>query len=67
MLDSKTWDKLKKIDIEDAHKYMDSDSSSGEENVNEVGKVKPEQREEVVDDSSSDDPHDTVARIDRMA
>ena len=30
LLDQKTWDKLKKIDIEDAHKYMEPDSSDDE-------------------------------------
>lgn len=76
ILDKKTWDKLKKIDIEDAHKYMPDDFVSEDEEE----KLNPNERKyrfytdgadfekdskQESEDSGSED--EAIKKVDRMA
>jgi len=77
-LDKKTWDKLKQIDIDEAQAYMPDDSSSEEENLQELrykfhtdgGDDKfaaLDKKEGDDDDSDSISEDEAVTRVDRMA
>jgi len=52
MLDAKTWDKLKQIDIDEVHKYISESSSDNEneENINVPGLSKDLARLQAKDD-----------------
>lgn len=80
ILDKKTWDKLKQIDVEDLDKYIDmSDDDSEEEGKYDASlpglssslkklraKDDAEQRKNAGKDSDSDVSEDSVARVNRM-
>lgn len=71
-LDKKTRDILKKIDIEDVHKYVPQLDSENEENMDPIERkykfFNDGAKEEKFDGESFDsDVDDTVARIDKMA
>jgi len=72
-LDKKTWDKLKAIDIDEAHQYISEESSEEDENLNEKrfkfhtdGGVDHMDTKNVEDDDSISED-EQVTRIDRMA
>jgi hypothetical protein len=79
-LDARTWDKLKQIDVEDAHKYM-SDDSEDSEDLEQDPELRAMKKMEAKDDEEQrklkgevdgDDESDVSSdeeldRIDRMA
>ena len=82
MLDAKTWDKLKQIDVEEVDKYLSEESSSEEEggvgmsNKNrklefkdemEQKKIRQQEGQSASENESDDSDDSTVARIDKMA
>lgn len=67
LLDQKTWDKLKQIDIDEAHKYIPKDEESSEEEdpIEKKHRFLMDGKEEAESDSGSED--EKVKRANRMA
>ena len=67
MLDQRTWDKMKQIDIDEAHKYIPKDEESSEEEdpIEKKHRFLMDGREEEDSDSGSGD--EIAKRINRMA
>jgi hypothetical protein len=70
-LDKKTWDKLKKIDIEDAHKYIPEESEEDDPMLDpneRQYRFYMDGRQEHPDESGEDeDEDDRLKKVDRMA